>query len=785
MVNIEINGIPVQAADGSMLIEAADQAGIAIPRFCYHKKLSIAANCRMCLVEVEKMGKPMPACATPVNEGMKVFTKSPKAISAQRAVMEFLLINHPLDCPICDQGGECDLQEMALGYGNGTSQYGEAKRVVADQPIGPLIATEMTRCIHCTRCVRFGQEIAGVMELGATGRGEHMRIGTYVAKSVSSELSGNVIDLCPVGALTSRPYRYSARPWELDSHDSVSPHDCLGANIQVQSRRGELQRVLPRDNEALNECWLSDRDRFAYLGLAASDRLSAPRIKRDGEWQTVDWDTALTFAAEGIKAAGNSVGALAGYSSTTEEYYLLQKLVRGLGSNNIDFRLRQLDFSDQARLPAMPGLSLPVVEIESIDAALLIGANVRKEQPLLGLRLRKAALNGAAIHSVAAVDYAANLPMGQRIVTAPEAMVASLVAVAKALLVEGGSAPEGFAALAEKVEVSIEAEMIAASLKGAEKGIVWVGAMAAGSPDAAALRSLAALIADLSGCQLQLPGEGGNSAGAALAGCLPHRAAAGSEVDAAGLDWRAMLGAGLKALVLMNCEPELDCADSRTARTGLEQAGFVVALSGYASQAMVERCDVLLPMAMSYETSGTLVNAQGNWQGFGAAIAAPGDARPAWKLLRVLGNLLDLDGFEQFSSEEIRDELKALTGATGTIANQLRWQPVAPSVRVEGLSGIAEFAIHGVDPVVRRAAALQASIDGQGASVVRVHSTTAAARGFNDGQKVMLRTGEWSCAPMPLVVDDTVPAGCVLLRKGTEATQGCSSGFGPVELIPA
>ncbi|HHH35636.1 MAG TPA: NADH dehydrogenase (quinone) subunit G, partial [Gammaproteobacteria bacterium] len=438
LLNIEIDGRPLKARRGQMVIEVADAAGIDIPRFCYHKKLSIAANCRMCLVEVEKVPKPLPACATPVTEGMKVYTRSPRAIEAQRGTMEFLLINHPLDCPICDQGGECDLQEISIGYGRDHSEYGETKRVVPDKDIGPLIATEMTRCIHCTRCVRFGDEIAGVRELGATGRGENTRIGTYIEKAVSSELSGNVIDLCPVGALTSKPFRFTARAWEMEDRDSIAAHDCIGSNLRVKVRRGEVMRVDPRENEEVNECWLSDRDRFSYQGVNSSERLAQPMIRRDGQWETVDWSTALEFTARGLREVvaregGDALGALVSPNATLEEMYLLQKLVRGLGSPHVDHRLRQQDYAADDHMPLFPSLGVALADLERLDAALLVGSHVRKEQPLAALRLRKAALAGGAVMFINPVAYEFNFPVHSNVAGSPAAMECHLAGVAKAL----------------------------------------------------------------------------------------------------------------------------------------------------------------------------------------------------------------------------------------------------------------------------------------------------------------------------------------------------------------
>jgi len=715
MVKIEINGKPIEARDGATVIEAADEAGIVIPRFCYHKKLSIAASCRMCLVEVEKVAKPLPACATPVTEGMKVHTKSPKAIAAQRNVMEFLLINHPLDCPICDQGGECELQEIAVGYGKNVSRYTEAKRVVPGTNIGPLIATDMTRCIHCTRCVRFGQEIAGIMEMGGTFRGDHMRIGTYVERSVDSELSGNMIDLCPVGALTSKPFRFGARPWELRENFSVSPHDCVGANLNIETRHGKVMRVLPKENEAINEIWLADRDRFSYPAIYHADRLPAPRIKRDGRWQETDWDTALTFAAEGLmrvksQHGAHKVGALAAYGATTEEAYLLQRIMRGMGSNNIDFRLRQRDFRDQEALPAFPGLGRTIQSLELMDAALIVGSNIRKDQPLLGHRVRKAALNGARISLVNPADYEFFFPVAAKSIVAEGEMVSALAAIAKALLeATGEGAPAGFDKF-NGVPVAADHRAIAEALRGGSNSAVLVGNVVAYHTDASELRNLAALIARLAGASFGQIAEGGNAAGAALAGALPHREA-GAKATGAGLDWRAMVEAKLKGFVLLGLEPAKDAADSTALLQALRGAEFVVSLSPFAEAAADEYADVLLPIGTFAETSGTFVNCEGRWQSFEAAAKPLGDARPGWKVLRVLGNLLDLPRFEYVSSEEVRDEIIAACAGV-TEAQHLAWRTPAPRA---GATAGAHFAIYDVDPLVRRSAPLQSTKDARSA----------------------------------------------------------------------
>ena len=577
MVNIQIDGKPIKAKQGAMIIEAADEVGIPIARFCYHKKLSVAANCRMCLVEVDKAAKPLPACATPVTEGMKVHTKSPRALDAQRGTMEFLLINHPLDCPICDQGGECELQDVALGYGGDKSRYLENKRVVKDKDLGPLISTDMTRCIHCTRCVRFGDEIAGLKELGATGRGEHMEIGTYVTRAVSSEMSGNVIDLCPVGALTSKPFRYTARPWELNSVAGVAPHDCVGSNIYLHLRRGEVMRVLPRENEDINETWISDRDRFSYEGLHSDQRLHSPMIKRDGQWQETDWETALEATVAGFKQVlstqgASQLGALVSPSATLEEMYLSQRLLRGLGSANVDHRLRQLDFSDQHLVSAYPWLGMSIADLQQLDGVLLVGANIRKDQPIIGHRVRKAAMAGAKVGVINSVDHEFRFPVAAKVITSPAGMERALAGVVKVLVEGNNSLSPAMTKLLADVKPDNQSRGIANLLRQGGKTAVLLGNQAAAHPAAAKLRALAAMISELSESTLSFVSEGANSAGAWLVGAVPHREAGGVGAARSGLDARAMLEAGLKAYMLVGVEPELDCADSAVALHALRQA---------------------------------------------------------------------------------------------------------------------------------------------------------------------------------------------------------------------
>src|SRR6478609_2735306 len=404
-VNIEIDGNVIAVPANSTVIEAANRLGIYIPHFCYHKKLSIAANCRMCLVQVEKAPKPLPACATPVAEGMKVQTHSAAAIGAQKGVMEFLLINHPLDCPICDQGGECQLQDLAVGYGASNSRYEEEKRVVLHKDVGPLISME-----EMTRCVRFGQEVAGVMELGMIHRGEHSEITTVLGDTVDSEVSGNMIDLCPVGALTSKPFRYSARNWELSRRKSVAPHDSSGANLIVQVKSNRVMRVLPLENEAVNECWLADRDRFSYEALNSDERLTAPMLKQGGEWKQVNWQTALEYVANGLKQiktdhGARSIGALVSPHSTVEELFLAGKLVRGLGSENIDYRLRNAQFAERE---GVRWLGTSIASLSELQRVLVVGSNLRKDHPLFAQRIRQSVRKGGALSALTSPELLAD-----------------------------------------------------------------------------------------------------------------------------------------------------------------------------------------------------------------------------------------------------------------------------------------------------------------------------------------------------------------------------------------
>ncbi len=785
-VNIEINGQPCQARKGAMIIEVTDALGISVPRFCYHKKLSIAANCRMCMVEVVKVPKPLPACATPVAEGMKIFTQSEIATGGQKAVMEFLLINHPLDCPICDQGGECELQDLAVGYGRDVSRFSEGKRVVKDKYIGPLIATDMTRCIHCTRCIRMLREVAGKMELGATGRGEHMEIGTYIEQSLESELSGNVIDVCPVGALTSRPFRFKARAWELQQHPTVAPHDCVGSSLFAHTRRGQVLRVVPRENEDINEVWLSDRDRFSYEGLYSEDRLQTPMVKTDGEWQTVDWETGLQAAVDGLRGVidahgADQVGVLVSPTATLEEMSLLQALARGMGVNNIDHRLRQTDFTDQDNAPLCPTLGQSLAALENLDAALLIGANPRKDQPIIGHRLRKAALAGAQFMVVNPVDYEFLFDVQAKSIVPPSQMVSALAGVA-ACFPDAGSGTSGAVQTAISNAPADEAQRrMAAALKAADAATVLLGNAAMAHPQYSMLKALAAVIARASDATLAVLTEGSNSTGGWLAGALPHRGPAGSAVAAAGLDAHAMLGSPRKGYLLLGVEPEHDCADAAAARSAMNNAEVVVSLTPYASDAVKACADVLLPIGPFTETSGTYVNTEGRWQSF-AGIAAPvGDSRPGWKVLRVLGNQFGLDGFEQNSSEEVRDALREQTGNI-KLDNRQAAGPVAAAMAGDGgLQRIGDVAILATDPLVRRAVSLQATPDAEAAARCRINAAQADASGVQDGDTVTVKQGDTS-ATMVIEISERVPDGCVWLQAGTDQSAALGASFGEVSL---
>ena len=788
MANIEINGIPLKVADGAMVIEAADEAGITIPRFCYHKKLSVAANCRMCLVEVEKAPKPLPACATPVTDGMKIFTQSPRALEAQQSVMEFLLINHPLDCPICDQGGECDLQDIAMGYGNSSSRYTERKRVVADKDIGPLIATEMTRCIHCTRCVRFGQEIAGIMELGSTGRGEDTRIATYVARTVDSEMSGNVVDLCPVGALTSKPYRYHGRPWENTKTESIAAHDCIGSNVIVETRRNEVMRVLPKENESINEMWLSDRDRYSYLGLKSADRLEQPMIKQGNDWKVVNWQTALNYAVEGLKTViekdgVDKVGGLISPNATTEEMYLMQKLLRGLGVNNIDHRLRQSDFADQANAPLYPSLNMNVADLENVNAALLVGSYIRKDQPIAAHRLRKANRNGATIMSINPLDYDFNFTVDTKIISAPSKMAADLASIAKVLLEQGAKSDDlsGIDKLVSNAKVTDEHKAIAESLKQAENAVVILGTQAYLQKNLSELRALSFAVAKLAGCSFSELTDGANSAGGWLTGCVSHRGVAGANVTE-GLDAYQMLDKALNAYLLFNVEPEADCSSSANASAAVTDADFVVNFTSFASDATKAYSDVLLPIAAFTETAGSYVNAQGTWQNFSASVLPKEEVRPGWKVVRVLGNLFEVDGFDFVSVDEVRAELQSKTSSADQKEYQLQTSLLADvlSKSTSEIERIGVLPMYSVDSLVRRSQALQATKDISDASII-VSPSLAKKQGLKQGATASV-SQNGNKITLPVIIDEGVADNSALVAAAINETSALADSYGSLEI---
>ena len=715
LVNVEVDGVARKAKKGAMIIQVTDAHDAYVPRFCYHEKLPIAANCRMCLVEVEKAPKPMPACATPVAEGMKIFTKSPRALAAQKATMEFLLINHPLDCPVCDQGGECELQDLAMGYGRDISRFVEGKRSVKDKNIGPLISTDMTRCIHCTRCVRFGQDVAGIQELGTTGRGEWMEIGTWIERSVDHELSGNIIDLCPVGALNSKPFRFRARAWEMTQAPLVSPHDGAGSNLYGHVLRGRLLRVVPRVNEAINETWISDRDRFSYEGVYSADRLASPMLREGREWRVVGWEAALEAAANGLRRAKESLGVLASPSSSVEELYLLNRLVRGLGSHNIDHRLRQGDFRDQHADPLFPSLGLPLAAVEQLDALFVVGSHLRHEIPILAHRVRKVARSGARVSFLNPQQFEYLFPVATYIEAAPARQVLELAAVlAAALAASGAAAPAELATLVRAATVSDDHKAIAAQLAGGTRRAIWLGALAIRHPAYDDLRALAAALAATTGASLGVLAEGANAAGAYLAGAVPHRDAGGEVPSIPGLTARAMLEQPLSAYLLAGgIEPWQDSIHD-AAMQALSGAECVVAATPFASEALKEVAHVLLPIGTFAETSGTYVNLEGRWQGVPGAVRPVGEARPGWKVYRVLCNLLGVAGTEYQSSEEVRDELRRICG------DDLAPGPYRGAHRVlatNGAASVIDVPMYQVDALVRRAPSLQRTRDGRAAAV--------------------------------------------------------------------
>ncbi|APX76750.1 NADH-quinone oxidoreductase chain 3 [Achromobacter insolitus] len=772
MVELTVDGNKVEVPEGSMVMHAAQKVGLYVPHFCYHKKLSIAANCRMCLVEVEKAPKALPACATPVTNGMVVHTCSEKARAAQKSVMEFLLINHPLDCPICDQGGECQLQDLAVGYGGSSSRYQEEKRVVFHKDLGPLVsAEEMSRCIHCTRCVRFGQEIAGVMELGMLGRGEHSEITTFVGRSIESELSGNMIDICPVGALTSKPFRYSARTWELARRRSVSPHDSLGANLVVQVKGDRVMRVVPFEDEAVNECWISDRDRFSYEGLNSEDRLSAPMIKgTDGKWQEASWSDALAAVAQGLSRVRDSfgagqIGALASEYATTEEYALLGRLVRSLGSENIDFRLRQTDPAFDAALTGAPWLGMPIAELDNLDRVLVVGSFLRKDHPLMAQRLRQAAKRGTQILMVDSAADDPLMPVAARITVAPSELARALAEVAVALAqAKEQAVPAEFSS----VVPGENAKLIAASLASGANTAVLMGNLAVASAQASTLAANGRAVAELAGGKFGFLTSGGNTVGGYLAGAIPGKG---------GKNAAAMLAEPLKAYVVLHAEPLLDADNGQQAIAALRGAQFAVALTPYRSAA-AEWADVMLPVSPFTETSGTFVNAQGLPQSFKGTVTPFGQTRPGWKVLRVLGNVLHLAGFDDETSESVRDAVLA-GGIEGRLSNEIK-APLGLGQVASGLERVADVPIYRTDAMVRRSEPLQAAPASKRPAAA-MNGRTLTSLGLTAGVKVRVSSGQ-GAVELETVQDDAVADRAVRISAAFENTAALGGAFGQISV---
>jgi NADH-quinone oxidoreductase subunit G len=749
-VNIEIDGKPMLAPKGTMIIQAADKANIPIPRFCYHDKLPIAANCRMCLVEVEKSPKPMPACATPVMEGMKVLTRSQKALASQRNVMEFLLINHPLDCPICDQGGECELQDVSMGYGRSVSRFVERKRAIADEDLGPLIATEMTRCIQCTRCVRFVSEVAGTYELGGMSRGENLEIGTYIGKTIESEIGGNIIDVCPVGALTNKPFRFQARAWELIARESLGYHDALGSNLWLHTRRGEVLRTVPRDNETINECWLSDRDRYSNEGLYAADRATKPLVKKLGQWSEVGWHEALAFVLDKLKShGGDQLGALVHPSTTSEEGVLLARIVRGLGSKNVDHRLHQIDFADGA---AGFGFETPVADLEKANAVLLIGANLRFELPLVNQRVRKAWKRGAKVHAINPVDFIFNYDLASKTIATPDGMLDAVLKLARAVRDGGAAADAELDAALGSVTADEATQKLAVSFKDASASVLILGEAAVAHPQASILRAAARFIATATNSGYNEIPQGANAVGLARAGVLPE----------GGLDARGMLAQPRKAYVLYGVEPPFDLADGGAAIKALANAQAVIAFSRFASDSLKAVAEVILPIGALPEIDGTLVNLNGTAQSAVAGAKLPGEARPGWKALRALGEKLGLAGFDFNDIEPVRAEVAQANAKAGTNGK------VAARVAAKGLVRIATKPIYRGDDVLRRAQPLQEHPLTAGAAV-GLHPEDAIALGLSQDAMAKV-SGPVGTATLPVHVSRAVPRGAAWIESAYTET---------------
>ena len=787
-ITLTINGQAIESQAGRLLIDVADENNIVIPRFCYHKKLSVAANCRMCLVEIERLPKPMPACATPVTDGMVVLTHSASAIAAQKSTMEFLLINHPLDCPICDQGGECELQDVAMGFGDGISQYTEQKRVVMDKNIGPLIATDFTRCIHCTRCVRFGDEIAGLPELGLTGRGENVEIGTFIEKSISSELSGNVIDICPVGALTAKPSRYTARPWELTQHASVAAHDCIGSNIYVHTRGNDIIRVVPRENESINESWISDRDRFSYIAVKNAGRITSPMLRVNGQLKTVDWETAINAAVEKLSGAANQdaeqIAALISPQATLEEHYLAQKLLRGLGSSNIDHRLSQTDFSAQGQSAVMPWLGISLESVESLDACLIVAGSLRQEQPMLSHRIRKSVINnGAKVSSIGHLAGQYNFELFEELNGSAEQLLNDLAGVVVALTEKASvDLSKRLRGLVDGFNLQEEHKAIANSLLNGKKSAVIVGIQALASPYLSLIQELCEAISVHSDSSLGNLSPSANTAGACLAGSLPHRLPGGVVVNGEWQHTRQIIDSKHRVLLSFGINPVLDINHGSLAPQLAANNDFVIAINSFNNQFINDQADLVLPLAVFGETSGTFVNVEGLWQSFKGSVKALGESRQGWKILTALGQVLLPGDFEYADSLAVKNEAKelcrdvSLNNLCGVQSTETRLP-----VQSRSIQKISIAPIYASDELTRLSVPLQATPIMQQLCAVSMNRAQAEKLELVDADQVHIKQGQGT-AILPLIISDDIPTGCICMPTGIDAVKDLADAYGAIEL---
>ena len=786
-VTVTIDGVELQAPKNAMVIEVADQAGISIPRFCYHKHLSVAANCRMCMVEVEKAPKPLPACATPVSDGMKIFTHSKLAIDAQKGTMEFLLINHPLDCPVCDQGGECELQDVAIGYGGDVSRFTERKRVVADKNIGSLISTDMTRCIHCTRCVRFGDEIAGVRELGATGRGEFMEIGTYIEKSLASELSGNVIDLCPVGALNAKPSRMRGRAWEMLEYEAISPHDAVGSNLSMHVIRNEVMRVVPKENAAINQTWISDRDRFSYEGMYSQDRLKHVMRKAGDTWQTVRWSDALQSLAKLLKEyESEEVGILVSPNQSNEEIYLLQKLARALGINNIDHRVERVDFADQNNDPLFPWLGLNINDLEQQDVVIVIGSDLRSEQPMIMHRLRKAAMHGSKVVFINPHKFEYFAKLAAELVVRPQDLLPVLTKML-ASIDTGSKQPKWLEGLNSNEQVDLANYMsgideIISLLRSEGNTCLLLGSLVDQHEEYSALRAVAQRIAEMTNSSFGYLPIASNAAGASLLGALPHRAVMGEEVSESGMNYTEMLNSPRKLFILFGLEPSWDCTLPAQCKRALEQAEHVVALTSFRSEDLEPCCDWMLPVSCYAEAEGTKINIEGRWQYQAKLVEANDDVKDAWKVLRMLATELGLANFEYNDLHEVKNEITSHIDSEVEFSNALSSEPTINPLadNRQALYRVSSKPIYSIDSLVRRAPSLQAAQDNADA-VLRINQHDIDKYGLHVDGWVRVTQGE-DKSILKCVMDNNLLPGSAYIANGLVRSEKLGTAFGSIKV---